>query len=123
MEWISKIPAHWEVKKLSHVAQIDSVATPDRSRQDFWNGKIPWVKTGEINYNEILETEEHITESGLRNSSTKLSPKGTLLMAMYGQGITRGRVALLGVPAIYNQVISVNLKRRATVGWSASALC
>jgi type I restriction enzyme S subunit len=103
VEWISEIPAHWEVKKLSHVAQIDSGATPDRSRQDFWNGKIPWVKTGEINYNEILETEEHITESGLRNSSTKLSPKGTLLMAMYGQGITRGRVALLGVPATYNQ--------------------
>lgn len=103
VEWIGEIPAHWIVKKLSHVAQIDSGATPDRSRQEFWNGNISWVKTGEVNYNEILETEEHITETGLRSSSTKLSPKGTLLMAMYGQGITRGRVALLGVPATYNQ--------------------
>lgn len=103
VEWIGEIPSHWKVKKMSHIAQIDSGATPDRSRQNFWNGEIPWIKTGEINYNEILETEEYITESGLRNSSTKLSPKGTLLMAMYGQGVTRGRVALLGVPATYNQ--------------------
>ncbi len=103
VEWIGEIPEHWEVLKLSHIARIDSGATPDRTRANYWNGDIPWVKTGEVNYTDILETEEYITKAGLKNSSTKLASSGTLLMAMYGQGITRGRVALLGIPATYNQ--------------------
>jgi type I restriction enzyme S subunit len=103
VEWIGEIPEHWEVFKLSHIARIDSGSTPDRARANYWNGDIPWVKTGEVNYTDILESEEYITKAGLKNSSTKLAPSGTLLMAMYGQGITRGRVALLGIPATYNQ--------------------
>src|SRR5690606_11768151 len=59
--------------------------------------------TGEVRYEDIYETEEYIAEDALANSSVKISPPGTLLMAMYGQGITRGRVALLGVAATYNQ--------------------
>ncbi len=103
VEWIGEIPEEWEVKKLSYVAKIETGATPDRSKSNYWGGSIPWVKTGEVNYETIFETEEHISESGLKNSSTRIAPVGTLLMAMYGQGITRGRVSLLGVPATYNQ--------------------
>jgi type I restriction enzyme S subunit len=61
------------------------------------------VKTGEINYFVIHDTEEKITPTGLANSSARHYPKGTLLMAMYGQGITRGRVGLLGIEAATNQ--------------------
>ncbi|WP_299872809.1 restriction endonuclease subunit S [uncultured Cocleimonas sp.] len=103
VDWIGKIPKHWNIKKLVHVAKIDSGATPDRSRPDYWGGKIPWLKTGEINYKLIESSEEYITEAGMRNASVRLAPVGTLLMAMYGQGITRGRVALLGIQAAYNQ--------------------
>ncbi|HZP83842.1 MAG TPA: restriction endonuclease subunit S, partial [Chthonomonadaceae bacterium] len=85
------------------VAQVSSGGTPDRKNSAYWNGEIPWVKTGEINYNIIHDTDEKITEEGLRNSSTRIIPAGTLLLAMYGQGVTRGRVAILGIDASINQ--------------------
>jgi type I restriction enzyme, S subunit len=61
------------------------------------------VKTGEIDYNVIVQTEDNITPAGLANSSARLFPAGTLLIAMYGQGVTRGRVAILGIEAATNQ--------------------
>lgn len=103
VDWIGKIPAHWEVFKLSHIAKIDAGSTPDRSNSKYWNGNIPWIKTGEVKYSKIYETEEYITSAGLKNSSLRLAPVNTLVMAMYGQGVTRGRVAILGIPATYNQ--------------------
>ena len=103
VEWIGEIPEDWKISALSYLAKIDTGATPDRSRPNYWNGNIPWVKTGEVRYDVISETEEYITENGLKNSATRLAPKGTILMAMYGQGVTRGRVAILGVAATYNQ--------------------
>lgn len=103
IDWIGQIPAHWKTNKISHVARVDTGSTPSRSAQQYWGGKIPWIKTGEIDYSTIYKSEETITELGLRESSLRLAPPGTLLMAMYGQGVTRGRVAILGVAATYNQ--------------------
>lgn len=103
VEWIGKIPAHWNAVKLSYLASIDAGSTPDRSNAKYWGGDIPWVKTGEVNYSTIFKTDEYISKSGLHNSSLRLAPPDTLLMAMYGQGVTRGRVAILGVAATYNQ--------------------
>ena len=59
---------------------------------------IPWVKTGEVDYKRIMVAEEYITKTGLENSSAKLFPSGTLLVAMYGQGITRGKVGIYPPP-------------------------
>jgi type I restriction enzyme, S subunit len=101
--WIGEIPKHWGIVALGYVCNLTSGGTTDRNRPEYWNGNIPWVKTGEINYNQINQTEEYITELGLNNSSTKLASAGTLLMAMYGQGVTRGRVAILGIEASFNQ--------------------
>ncbi len=103
VEWIGEIPEHWEVKKMTNVCKIDTGATPDRSNSSYWQGNIPWIKTGEVNYELITSAEEFITIKGLKNSSTRLAPIGTLLMAMYGQGVTRGRVSILGIEATYNQ--------------------
>jgi type I restriction enzyme S subunit len=100
---IGAVPEEWEVMRLGDVAKIVSGGTPSRKKTEYWNGKIPWVKTGEVNYNIITKTNEKISELGLENSSTRFIPSGTLLMAMYGQGITRGRVAILGIDATINQ--------------------
>jgi type I restriction enzyme S subunit len=89
--------------RLHDCAFLQAGGTPDRSNPNFWGGNIPWVKTGEVNYNTITRTEETITEAGLLASSARLLPEGSILMAMYGQGITRGRVAKLGIPAATNQ--------------------
>ncbi|WP_207420232.1 restriction endonuclease subunit S [Desertivirga brevis] len=103
VEWIGEVPEHWKVSALSYVARIETGSTPDRTRPTYWGGDIPWVKTGEVNYTTIRTTEEKITEQGLKNSATRLAEPETILMAMYGQGVTRGRVAILGVHAAYNQ--------------------
>jgi len=109
---IGPVPQSWEVGKIGDVAKTQSGGTPARDNAKFWkNGTIPWVKTGEIDYRVIQDTEEHITADGLANSAAKLFPKGTLLMAMYGQGVTRGRVGILGIDATTNQACAAIILR------------
>ncbi len=93
----------WERKRLGDVGKITSGGTPSRYKKEYWNGNIPWISTTLINFNTINNTEEFITNKGLASSSAKLFPKETLLMAMYGQGKTRGKVAILGIEASTNQ--------------------
>lgn len=93
----------WEVKTLEDIAKISSGGTPNRAEPDYWGGSIPWITTSLIDFNRIDNAEEFITTEGLKNSSAKLFPAQTLLMAMYGQGKTRGKVALLGIEATANQ--------------------
>lgn len=93
----------WERKKLGEIAETCSGSTPSRSNPDYYKGNIPWVKTGELKDSSISDTEEHINEIALKESSVKMLPKGTLLVAMYGQGQTRGRTGLLLNPATTNQ--------------------
>jgi len=97
------LPDGWHRSTLGEIARITSGGTPDRSKAEYWGGDVPWVTTGEIQFNTITDTTEKITEAGLKNSSAKLFPPGTLLMAMYGQGKTRGQVAKLGIEASTNQ--------------------
>ncbi|MDP2863106.1 MAG: restriction endonuclease subunit S, partial [Desulfobacterales bacterium] len=92
---------------LSEVCKIGSGGTPHRSVKRYFGGPIPWVKTTEVRNEEIATTEESLTNEGLRNSSAKLYPKGSLLIAMYGQGATRGRTAKLAIDAATNQACAV----------------
>lgn len=83
---------------------VISGGTPDRKNNQYWeNGTVPWVKTTELQNNRINSVEECITEKGLNESSAKVVPENTVLIAMYGQGKTRGMTAILGIPASTNQ--------------------
>lgn len=93
----------WEAVQLREIASISSGGTPSRKNIAFWNGEIPWVTTAEVDFCTIFDTAQKITALGLKNSSAKLYPAGTLLLAMYGQGKTRGKVAKLGIEASTNQ--------------------
>ena len=97
------IPAVWEARTVGDVCETASGGTPSRDIPSFWNGDIPWVKTGEIKYCVIHDTEEKITAIGMRNSAARLLPKGTVVLALFGQGPTRGRVGILGIDATMNQ--------------------
>lgn len=97
----------YPIIKIKKLCQLGSGGTPSRSCPQYYKGNIPWVKTGEVINEEILETEEHITEEAIAKSSAKLYPKGSLIIAMYGQGDTRGRTAKLGVDATTNQACAV----------------
>lgn len=93
----------WSNKKIDEIAVVTSGGTPSRNISKYWNGHIPWVTTSLVDFNIINNAEEFISQDGVDNSSAKLFPKNTILMAMYGQGITRGKVAILGIDATTNQ--------------------
>lgn len=97
----------YPILKIREICNLGSGGTPSRSQSEYYKGNIPWVKTGEVVNEEIYDTEEHITEEAVANSSAKLYPKGSLIIAMYGQGDTRGRTAKLGVDATTNQACAV----------------
>ena len=89
------------VKELTHVI---SGGTPSRDVLEYWrDGTIPWVKTTELQNKIITEVDEHITSKGLAASSAKIVPPNTTLIAMYGQGKTRGMTGYLGISAATNQ--------------------
>lgn len=85
-------------------SDVVSGGTPNREKTEYWeNGEIPWIKTTELQNGIIDCAEEYITEKGLSESSAKLVPANTILVAMYGQGKTRGMTGLLGIEACTNQ--------------------
>lgn len=93
----------WEEVAIKDVAKTSSGTTPSRSERDYYGGNIPWIKTGELLDGYIDSAEEHVSERALQENSLKLLPPGTLLVAMYGQGQTRGRTGLLRIVATTNQ--------------------
>lgn len=95
----------WEEKKLGEICKIGSGGTPSRKHAEYYNGNIPWIKTGELAWNVITEAEEYITEEAVLNSSAKMHCVGSVLVAMYGQGLTRGKAAILGINATTNQAV------------------
>lgn len=107
---VGVIPKDWEIKKLGDFATIGSGGTPSRQNPIYWGGNIPWITTTQIDFNVIDKASEFITKEGLKNSAAKVYRPGTLLMAMYGQGKTRGKVAILGIEASVNQACAaINL--------------
>ena len=94
----------WEIIKLGDIIDTQSGGTPSRSEpKNFSNGNIRWIKSGELNKGDIYDSEEYITEQGLVNSSAKILPKDSVLVAMYGA--TVGKVGILKVEASTNQAI------------------
>lgn len=89
---------------IGEVCEVKSGGTPDRKVREYWeNGDIPWVKTTELKNCELYDSEEHITSLAMNESSAKLVPPETILLAMYGQGRTRGMTAKLKIAAATNQ--------------------
>lgn len=90
-------------EKMGFLTKVTSGGTPSRSNPSYWGGTIPWLKTGELHDGDIEDAEEFITHAGLLNSSAKIFPVDTILIALYGQGQTRGRTGRLAIEAATNQ--------------------
>ena len=95
------IPDSWEWVRLGELGEWCSGATPSRQHPEYFGGKIPWLKTGDLNDGYIKEVPEYITDDGFKNSSTKINPIGSVLIAMYGATI--GKLGILKIPATTNQ--------------------
>lgn len=90
--------------KIGDVADLKAGATPKTSNPEFWeNGTIPWMSSGEVNQGKVTYTEKKITELGYNSSSTKMLPSETVVIALAGQGKTRGTVAITQIPLCTNQ--------------------
>ena len=105
--------ANVPLSPLSEIAQTSSGGTPDRNNSSYYGGSIPWMKSGELTDGEVTKIEETITELGLANSSAKVLPVGTLLIALYGA--TVGKTGILGVEAASNQAVCAVLPRTQNV--------
>lgn len=101
----------WVSAPMGDVFDTATGGTPERSVPEYWGGEIPWITTSLVDFGVIERAGEFITKAGLANSSAKLFPKDTVLVAMYGQGKTRGKVALLGIEATTNQACAAVLPR------------
>ena len=96
-----EIPESWEWQTLGDIGKWQAGGTPSRGHKEYYGGNIPWLKTGDLNDGYITEIPEHITQDGLRNSSAKLNPKDSVLIALYGATI--GKTGILTFPASTNQ--------------------
>jgi type I restriction enzyme S subunit len=98
------VPDGWSFQSINDVANIFAGGTPSRSNPEYYNGNIPWVKSGEVNARQIYNTSEKISALAVKESSARMAPSGSVLLAMYGA--TAGQVAELMVDATLNQAVS-----------------
>ena len=96
-----EVPENWEWTTLGEIGTWQSGATPSRLRKDYYGGNIPWLKTGDLNDRLITDIPEFITQKALDETSVKLNPIGSILIAMYGATI--GKIGILTFPATTNQ--------------------
>jgi type I restriction enzyme S subunit len=102
LEFVDNPNVEW--KKIGDIADCLTGATPSTTRKEFWeNGTVPWMNSGEVNLGQVFETENKITQLGYENSSTKMVPINTVVVALAGQGKTRGKVAITRIPLCTNQ--------------------
>ena len=99
-------PAGWVICKVSNIAEVKLGSTPSRTEPSYWGGEIPWVSSGEVANSIIKGSREKITISGYKNSSTSMIPPGSVLIAIIGQGKTRGQSAILEIEACTNQNVA-----------------
>lgn len=102
--WLCEVPAHWSVGSVRWLTRRYSGGTPDKTNFAYWEeGTIPWLNSGAVNDRLINKPSTYITAEAFENSSAKWIPEGALVMALAGQGKTKGMVAQLAIPSTCNQ--------------------
>jgi len=105
--WLGEIPQHWELWRISRFARVGNGSTPSRGKPAYWNGgTYPWLNSAQVNRQFIDSADQFITRAALRECHLPQVPAGSLLVAITGQGKTRGMSAILGIEATINQHIA-----------------
>lgn len=104
VDWIGEIPKSWESNRMRYLASMESGATPSKDNLSFWEGTTPWVSSMEVKQSVLQDTSLHISKEAIESCSTRILPKGTLVMVVRS-GILQHTipVALLGKPMAINQ--------------------
>jgi len=104
VEWLGNIPEHWDSVALRWISKRYSGGTPDKKNDDYWyEGTIPWLNSGAVNQQVITKPSTYITIEAFKNSSAKWVPKDAVLIALAGQGKTKGMAAFTTFPTTCNQ--------------------
>ena len=104
------LPEGWVWCSTEQLAEVQTGATPKKGERRYYEaGRIPWITSTAVNNEVIVAPQDHITEDALRETNVKVFPQGTLIVAMYGEGQTRGKVSELGIPAATNQACAALL--------------
>lgn len=106
-------PKGWVSSTLGEQCEVGTGSTPSRQNADYFEGNIPWVKSTEVDWGTITYTSETISEDGKNSARLKMYPKGSIILALYGQGITRGKSALLGIEATLNQACAALIAKES----------
>jgi len=107
VEWFKCIPKHWNFSKIIRYADLKTGGTPKRENLRYWeNGEINWITSGKVNKKKIFETEEKITKEGLTNSNANILPVNSVMIALNGQGKTKGTVAILKIESSCSQSLA-----------------
>ncbi len=93
----------WATAKLGDLFEVGVGATPSRGSRELWSGDLPWVSSGEVAFNRIKATKETIHRAAAGSPTSRIHPAGTVLLAMIGEGKTRGQAAILDIEAAHNQ--------------------
>ena len=105
--WLGDIPQHWELWRISRFARVGNGSTPSRGKPTYWNGgTYPWLNSSQVNRQFIDSADQFITRTALRECHLPRVPSGSVLVAITGQGRTRGMSAILGMEATINQHIA-----------------
>lgn len=116
IEWLEKIPLSWKSVKMKWISKIFAGGTPNTNIDEYWkDGTIPWLNSGTVNQKRIKTPSSFITEQAVEKSSTKWVPKDSLLMALAGQGKTKGTVAILEIDATCNQSMAAIIPERQKI--------
>jgi type I restriction enzyme S subunit len=104
IERLGQIPAHWRAAKVCHIGAVGNGSTPNRDSEKYWaDGRIPWLNSSKINDQEIYEAEQFITNTAMKECHLPLVRSGSVIVAITGEGQTRGRAALLRIDTTINQ--------------------
>ena len=98
------LPSGWQYTRLNSIGEWGAGATPLRNKHEYYGGKIPWFKSGELSSDFISKSEETVTELALKEASLRYNKAGDVLIAMYGATI--GKTSILEIPATTNQAAS-----------------
>ena len=118
VEWLGEIPEDWTKVKLKWISKIYAGGTPDKDNLKYWeNGNIPWIASGEVNQGIVTKPTTNITEIGFKNSSARWIPKDSLIVALAGQGKTKGMVAYLAIDTTGNQSLSAVIPNKKKISF------
>jgi len=105
--WLGDVPQHWEVWQIGHFAKVGNGSTPSRGNTSYWSGgTYPWLNSSSVNAGTVTTSDQYVTEVALRECHLPRVPAGSVLVAITGQGKTRGKAAVLSIEATINQHIA-----------------